>query len=690
MRIHSLRLLLALTGLALLSAAPHAHGTVPPPHPPLLVGAPPLPTRGTPTNPGSPRPAGPRAPGTGPAGSPTPGSHPSPSPLSGGASGVDLSSWFWWWQFNREPFLQLRAHLDADRTRSGSDGYFLGRGDRAASVRRERGPTEEEISRRVVPSLLRALTTKPSNDLATACLIAIARVGNDRAANEQREIDRVLRTFLRDANQEVSETAVVALGILGTDSAALLLGDILLDGATGRSALDTDSISDRTRAFAAYSLAVLGNRAEKEDVRRYVVSKLALALDAETRGTPDLPTACVIALGRVPLAWRGAPESGAAEPSADPPPVTSREGQVHRLLAIVGDHRNAHRTVRAHAAAALGALLAEGDTIPHPAVVDDAVEQLVRGLGGAPRASAEITQSCAIALGMIGDDDEDERDAAVRAALLEAGTDASDRATRFLSLLALGRVGARRGSGAEPDLAPSRERLLGLLGRGRADARHWAALSLAILERGRLAYGESVSPDTRVAIHEALRSARSPADVAAFGLATGLLHDPAGGELLTAQLAAMSDDTSRGFVAIGLGLLEERSALETLRPLVQESAYRPALLQDVCVALALLADREIVDVLIENLREVKSLAAQASIARALGRIGGSEAVEPLLKLISDSDRPDAARALAAIALGLVADRDELPWNSILSVDSNYLAAPATLLDQQGFGILNIL
>ena len=42
-------------------------------------------------------------------------------------------------------------------------------------------------------------------------------------------------------------------------------------------------------------------------------------------------------------------------------------------------------------------------------------------------------------------------------------------------------------------------------------------------------------------------------------------------------------------------------------------------------------------------------------------------------------------AFAAVALGIVADQDELPWNTILSVDLNYTAAPATLYDQAGFG-----
>ena len=44
----------------------------------------------------------------------------------------------------------------------------------------------------------------------------------------------------------------------------------------------------------------------------------------------------------------------------------------------------------------------------------------------------------------------------------------------------------------------------------------------------------------------------------------------------------------------------------------------------------------------------------------------------------------------AVSLGLVADQDDLPWNAILSVETNYAATTPTLYDARGFGVLNIL
>ena len=61
-----------------------------------------------------------------------------------------------------------------------------------------------------------------------------------------------------------------------------------------------------------------------------------------------------------------------------------------------------------------------------------------------------------------------------------------------------------------------------------------------------------------------------------------------------------------------------------------------------------------------------------------------------MKLLENEEHTARARAFAAVALGLVADQDSLPWNTLFSVDTNYAAAPPTLFDHEGFGILNIL
>ena len=51
---------------------------------------------------------------------------------------------------------------------------------------------------------------------------------------------------------------------------------------------------------------------------------------------------------------------------------------------------------------------------------------------------------------------------------------------------------------------------------------------------------------------------------------------------------------------------------------------------------------------------------------------------------------DSARGFAAVALGIVADKEPLPWNSKISTNINYRANTTTLTGETGTGILDIL
>ena len=81
------------------------------------------------------------------------------------------------------------------------------------------------------------------------------------------------------------------------------------------------------------------------------------------------------------------------------------------------------------------------------------------------------------------------------------------------------------------------------------------------------------------------------------------------------------DDEARGHAAVGLGLLNARGELATIRRLADESTYRPSLLRELAIALSLLGDHDVGEFLREKLERSTALSAQASLARALGRIG---------------------------------------------------------------------
>ena len=210
------------------------------------------------------------------------------------------------------------------------------------------------------------------------------------------------------------------------------------------------------------------------------------------------------------------------------------------------------------------------------------------------------------------------------------------------------------------------------------------------MERARRETGERGSKDVGDALLRKLVEASSPLDVGPLSIACGLIGDTRAEETLVEKLRSSSDDEARGYCAIGLGLLGAHGRIDEIRGLIDDATYRPLLLRESAIALGLLGAGDILPVLTAKLRTSRSLAAQTGLAQAIGRIGDAAALPALTELIDDGERPALIRAFAAVALGLVSDRDELPWNTHLSVDANYLAAPATLYDAAGFGILNIL
>jgi HEAT repeat protein len=91
------------------------------------------------------------------------------------------------------------------------------------------------------------------------------------------------------------------------------------------------------------------------------------------------------------------------------------------------------------------------------------------------------------------------------------------------------------------------------------------------------------------------------------------------------------------------------------------------------------------------LNEASGLSSQAAISSALGFIGDARSIDPLIELLKDKQKTDLARGFAAVALGIVADKEDLPWNTKISVNINYRASTPTLTSPDvGTGILDIL
>lgn len=644
-------------------------------------GAPGVPGAGSPGGPGS------GAPGTGTTAGPSAplGTGGTPGASTGGVeAGPDITAWQYWWNFNREPYLRLKERLQSGVT-TGSDEFFLGQGQQQPSLDSLRA-TRERIREEVVPALLRVLDEARSNDVQSGCMIALARIGDGLGEDglPLSGIGERLVSRLDDANQELAETAALALGILGDGGHVALLEAVLADDrerlrASGVAA--TSALSMRTRAFAAYGLGQLGSRLPFEE-RHAVVAALQRALERE-RGAaqPDVAMAVVAALGLTPLPTTPTTEDG-----------SPRAAQVRHLLELYADPSRPE-LVRAHVPVALARLLSDGST---DAETTRAVVQVLSAdLDEHEGERGALEQSAVLALGQLADCGASPHAVAARALLMRKAAEDADEQVRYFALIALGQIGARPGairdwSGLEgPDGV--RAFLLQRLSSGKIAIRSWAGLALAVLERGLDDSGGPRSDDARAALVACLVESRNPEQIGALAIACGLVRDRRAGAPLRAVLDTIGDAEARGNVCVALGLLGEVGAKPAIADVIERSRYQADLLKSAAIGLGLMGDRDVALRLVALLEDAVGLASQASIASALGFIGDDRSIRPLLALLTDTEKTALARAFAAAALGIVGDKDDLPWGSRYSVDVNYRANVATLIDPRGtLGLLNLL
>jgi hypothetical protein len=651
---------------------------------------------GDPTGPGSPGapPTGPQPPPSGPGGSPPSPSQPpssdlplseppqQPSPTQPPATsswllGDDLTDWTWWWEINKEPYLVVPERMESTRPTTGSAEDLLGQrlGSPAGGVR----PSDAVLFGQVVPVLLRTLNQDEPDSLLGASAIALARIGASRPAQGKAAYAAVLQERLEGASQQLTESLLLALGILGNESSAPYLTDVLLSTREGREALHTSSITTRTRAFAAYALGLIGNATPSEDVRRYVVHQLVWCLETDRSASVDLDVACINALGVVPIGDAPAPPSSRRDAA---PPGSSLTAQVDYLLAILGQQRSDNR-VRAQVPIALGRMLQSSVGPRHEALRTAVLEELVDRIAAHRREPREVVQSCVIALGQLADADADDVDQRARRVLIRIPDLVNDLAARQLALIALGRACGRSGAGEPSPLREERAHLLAELGRGSALLRPWAALALGVGERG-----GAPADDVGRALRASLDDARADTEVRAFALGLGLSRADQSAALLLAGIEDRGDQATRGTLALSIGLAGDRSGRFPLLELLPGTAYQPQLLHDAALGLALLGAGDVVPVLVRMLEESGSLASQASVSMGLARSRDERAVAPLLDLYADASETTAARRIAAAALGAVGDRRPLPWKAIYAVDANLHAAPESLFTPAGGGVLN--
>jgi HEAT repeat protein len=319
---------------------------------------------------------------------------------------------------------------------------------------------------------------------------------------------------------------------------------------------------------------------------------------------------------------------------------------------------------------------------------------LLERLDPKKKEKAQLVQSAILALGMIGtNDDGSPLDKRIRESVASAIKEASDQQARNFSLIALAKMGgtlASKSSDAEGGIEDVTRTLVTQLTEGRSGARPWAGLACGVLGR-KLVDANSSTPRISTlqgSVRASLQDEKDPERIGALAISAGIMGDIEAARLLMGHLAKQKDE-AQGYVAIGLGLMNARDAVGQIQALVEESKYKPERLKQSAIALGLLGDKEVVPKLVGLLKEARGLAAQASIASALGFIGDRRSIDPLVQMLHNGELTGAARGFAAVALGIIGDKESLPWNAKIGIDLNYRASTETLTNRST-GILDIL
>ncbi len=595
-----------------------------------------------------------------------PGGRPVTGPTTGARDLVAFSrTWQTWWEFNKEPFLVSRVR-GVEGPITGSDDFYLGarRGSRTVDVLQT---TEADRVEKVVPALAKLIERDRNRDVQSACLVALGKTGRDGRDVDGGLIDleELLSARVGSDNQEVRETAVLALGIAGSRDAFGVLRDLFEDTLAGRKLADRAEVRTRTRAYAAYGLGLLARRVGDPKLARQVHDALWSALLDDDNDDRDLKVAVVSAIGVLRSDVTKSSDKRLAWQAAE------------NLLGWFGRDLGAtEESFQAHAPIAIARLLGRGTSRIHRRVKEVFSATLV----AKKRRGAPILQSCSIALGMLTLPPEEQADEsdfsdALRAYIARG----KDRTAQQLALISLGRVGG----------AANREHLLRIYRRSVADLKPWVAIALGLQARPKAVVGQ---PDVFVGemllaeIEDAATTELRSALAVAVGL-TGLRD--AAPTLLRLLREYEGDVWSAGYLAIGLGLLQDIKAAATLGEIMARSTRRPFLLQQCAVALGMLGDRQAIDQLLGLLEESESVAVLSAVAGAIARIGDRRAIDRLVALAADYELTKLGRAFVAAALGGVADKDSLPWNVPLSVDVNYATGIDTM-SNGATGVLDIL
>jgi len=549
---------------------------------------------------------------------------------------------------------------------TGGDEIYIG------AMRRSRRfptlkPSDDQINGVILPALKQALDSTGDRDITSSCLMALAKIGRD---HESFRLLPTLRRSLKTHDQEVRETAALSMGVSTQPAAAKDLIDLTLDSSSGRALLGGRKVDNRTRSFAAYGLGLIAHANASVDLKRSVLQTMRTVLADRSIVDRNIRVAAIEALSLLNVDRKGT-KGGDERLLSD-----SLEVLMSYYERRLG---RGQELIQSHVATAVAKLIGRGRSPLH----QQYKARFAADLGLRKRKSHDIHRAAVLALGQLATSDEE--DASYSRVLLDYYHRGRDTQARYFALIALAQIGGNDNKNA----------LLKALAHGQKNLQKpWAALALGTLafharERG-------TDPATVETIgHELLqefRKARSPYAKGAMAVALGLSgHRPAGRELREQFLRFKHQDELAGYLCIGMSLIPYQKAQPDILEVARRSIRRPKLLTQGAIALGKMGHKGVTSALIEMLQDHRevNLAKMSAIAGALAFIGDRSTVTPLRDMLSNEQLTPLTRAFAAVALGGIADKEKLPWNSKIARNMNYRAAVETLT-QSGSGILEIL
>jgi HEAT repeat protein len=543
----------------------------------------------------------------------------------GGPAQVAYDGWEFWWEANRDRFVLLKSRLGRNSPVPGSPGQLTSRGNKGQATSGTR-PTRSWIEAELVPALLSISTSTDDRDILDSALIAL---GRSASADQHAVVRATAERLLGHSELSVQAAAALGLGILDDRASEELLTQLLQDTSAGQQAVGRGKVPWLVRAFSAIGLGLMGSDT--------AVDSLLSALEQLPDSERDIKSCALAALGLL--------EHSSAR----------RDQVVDVLIDMAGDTK-LDGILRSYVPTTLGKLGAPRAAAPLLDVLRDST---------APDA---VRQSAAMGLVSLAT----LHDTVVIDELVDQVRHGHDQLTRHFALITLARLGAQDDDVA--GLADTHEALLRLLekemsGKSKHRAhRSWAAIGAALYARAHPA----AAPRLLNSLRTGFADENDPSYKGAYAMALALSDDQQSAPIIHESMAQSHQDDYRGYASEALGLMGYREAAPLLRELCEDESLPESFRLKAAMGLGLMADGDAVPLLVKSMVATRSLGGLSALAQALGLIGDRSAGLPLLTMAADDKRRELSRAFATVALGLLGERDSLPFNAALRADNNYL------------------